>query len=313
MNKLFVFPGFGSQQVGMFSRLPEEVDVVRLMDAASAHSGLQLERIVSDGPESALVDIRASYPTIMLIDAVWGRYLEENEVTHQATLGYGIGEVAALVSSGVISMGAGVTLASLYAKAIIEATKNSDGASMTVLGLDRAAVEAVIADTSNVWVSADNSQNQVVISGVSSSLNVLETDLIDAGARRAVSLHLPGALNSPMMVAAQDEMRKILEKAEFRDASIPFLSCCDARPHTDSGDIKEVFLSGITAPLRFREAVLAARGEFEIDIAIECGAGSILSGYLVHTDLTAIPVTQYADENGVDSLKERINTIEARQ
>lgn len=312
MNKMFVFPGYGSQLVGMFRALPQEVSLVRLTDAAEARSGLDITKVVDEGPDSALADVRIAYPAIVINDSAWGKYLEISDVVPDVVCGYGIGDVAALSAAGVISMGAAVTLAHMLAQTYVHTSADSDGVMQTIVGIDSDTVKEVLKDTSHVWISAVNSPRQVVVSGVASAVDALGPAFENAGARRVMKVHVPGALHSPLMARAQEQIATYLEKADFRDAHVPYLSCVDGKAYTDGLEIKKKFIESITSPIEFQKAVTTALEEFDVKIALECGAGSLLCGHLAHADLSAIPVTQYSDENGIELLKNRIQSIESR-
>ena len=312
MNKLFVFPGYGSQLVGMFDALPHDVSIVRLTDAAEAHSGLEITKIVNNGPESALSDIRVAYPAIVINDAAWGKYISVSGIEPAAVCGYGVGDAAALAAAGVITMGAAVTLVDFLAKTYVHATADSDGVMKTIVGLDEQAVSEVIAESSHVWISAVNSPRQVVVSGVESAVLALEPAFESAGARRVMKINVPGALYSPLMAQAQEQLAAYLDKADFRDAEVDYISCVDGRVYRDGLEIKKKFIESITSPIQFQQAVATAIDDLSVKIALECGAGSLLCGHLAHTDISAIPVTQYSDEAGVELLKNRIESIEAR-
>ena len=312
MNKMFVFPGYGSQLVGMFNALPQEVNIVRLTDAAEARSGLDIVKVVEEGPDSALSDVRIAYPAIVINDAAWGKYLEVSGVEPTVVCGYGIGDVAALSAAGVISMGAAVTLANILARTYVHTSADSDGVMQTIVGIDAETVGEVLKGTSHVWISAVNSPRQVVVSGVASAVDALGPAFENAGARRVMKVNVPGALNSPLMAQAQEQIAAYLDNADFREATVPYLSCVDGQMYTDGAKIKEKFIESITSPIQFQKAVSTALNEFDVKIALECGAGSLLCGHLAHADLAAIPVTQYSDENGIELLKNRIQSIETR-
>lgn len=312
MNKMFVFPGFGSQVIDMWGSLPEEVSIVRLIDAAQARTGLDIEKIVEEGPASALGDLRVAYPAIVINDTAWGKYLQVSNIMPSVVCGYGIGDVAALSAAGVITMGAAVTLSHVIAQTYVKTSADSDGIMQTIVGIDEETVANVIRDASHVWISAVNSPRQVVVSGVSSALEALRVDFENAGARRVMNLKVPGALHSPLMAQAQEQIASYLDKAEFRDATCDYVSCVDGELYRDGAQIKQKFIESITAPIAFQKAINTALAEHEVKIALECGTGSLLCGHLAHADVTAIPVTQYSDEQGIELLKNRIASLEAR-
>lgn len=305
----FTFPGFGSQHLKMFSRLPSEVTAVRLTDMVGAFSGLDLMRVVEEGPDNALVDVRASFPALVIADGAWSLYLESQGLKPSVCWGYGVGEIAALVAAGTLTLGSAVTLALRYAQSLATVGASSDGVTATVLGLSEDEVHAVIENCDTLWISAINSRNQVMISGAQSSLTALEPELITRGARRVVKLALPGAFHCPMMLRVQDDLRPLVEKMEFRAPVHTFVSCVDGKSHEDPEEIKELFLRSITEPIRYKDATDEVAENCGVHIAVECGSGSLLSGYLVHSDLTSIPVTQYVENNGIGALEERIDTL----
>lgn len=312
MNKLFVFPGFGSQLVGMFDALPQDARYARLVDAAEARSGLDIGKIVSEGPESALNDVRVAYPAITILDEIWGSYLSEKDIVPAAVCGYGIGEIAALSVAGVISHGAAVTLAHVIAQTFVHTTADSDGVMAVVVGLTAEEVQNVLADSSHVWISAINSPRQVAISGVESAVLALEPALESAGARRVMRMRVPGALHSPLMAQAQEQIAAFLDRAEFNDATIPFISCVDGSMSEDGIEIKKMIIESITKPIDFQRAVSSAIDQLSCKVALECGAGSLLCGHLAQSPISAIPVSQYADRTGIEQLKGRLEAIESR-
>lgn len=310
MNKLFMFPGYGSQLEKMFDALPRDARFVHYLDAIEAATRLDIAEIVAQGSESDLSNIKVAYPAIVLNDLTWGNYLAMHDIGVRATCGYGIGEVAAMSMAGVISTGAALTLASFLATTYEQTAADSDGIMEIIVGLSEEEVASVIAESSHVWISAINSPRQIAISGVESAVSALEPAFESAGARRIMKVKVPGALHSPLMARAQEELAAYLDRAEFRDAHTDFISCVDGLPYRDGLEIKKKLIESITSPINFQKAVGYALSELNTKIALECGAGSLLCGHLASSEIAAIPVTQYSDPSGIEPLVARIESIE---
>lgn len=312
-NKVFLFPGYGSQRRTMISDIPSHDVLSCLFEGATAYTRADLYEILRDEDETRLNERAIAYPLLVLSSIAWSGLMEARDISASAVVGYGIGELAAIAHAGVISSGAALALATKMGKIVDEGIRDSDGARMMVIGLSSEEVSKVIEGQTTVWLGAENAANNTVLSGVKSSLDLLKPALLDAGAKK--TMDYPGglgALHSPMMEKVQKEVRELFSKAQRNDATIEIISCFDGVARKDGDEIISAFVDGIDSTIYFMKSLEAAV-ERGIKIAIECGSGSVLSGYAMRvSELTSIPVTQYADASSLDGLVERIKAIEAR-
>lgn len=307
-----VFPGYGSQHIGMLRDIPEDVNFHRLTEAASAYTQLDIERIAAEGPLEAINDYLVAYPLVSIVNSIWGTLLDMEEIEIDWTLGYDVGFFSALAQIGVISIGAAVSLSVKYARSIKKAINGSDGAQAVVMGIAPEKLAEFIEEYPNIWLAYDNSINNQVISGALSSLEVIKPQLLDAGARRVTILSGVGALHSPMMEKVAKEMSEVFEKLEFSEPTSALVSCREPRLIEDPAEMLEDFIKSITEPLAFRPALEYMEEEYDLRIVLEAGSGSMLTGHALRVpNITPIPVTQYADSSGLEALHRRLQTIEA--
>lgn len=297
-----VFPGQGSQAIGMLAGLPEHDSLDRLLDAAEALSGLPLRKIAEEGPADHLSDTRAAQPLLYLADWVWGATLLSSGVEPDVLAGHSLGELAALALADVFSVEAGLELVVERSKLMSATASAAPGGMSAVLGLPMAELAAVVETIDGLWVANDNSPGQVVISGSLASLGTAEQPLLEAGARRVVALAVAGPFHSPMMEPARSAFEDLLSRTEFRAASIPVAQNVDPSPTREPELIKQRLAAQITAPVRWTETIagLSAHGPLTV---IECGPGGVLKGLARRVD----NVTAFAVESdGLESIVEEV-------
>lgn len=273
----FVFPGQGSQRVGMLDVLPELDSLGRLIDAAEALSGLELRAISSRGDAEELADTRVAQPLLYLADWAWGVTLLESGIVPVAVAGHSLGELAALAVADVYSPEAGLELVVERSRLMAATAASTPGTMAAVLGLDRAQIASALAGIANVWIANDNAPGQVVVSGTHEGVGAATSALSDAGARRVVPLAVSGPFHSPLMQPAAVAFAELLAGADFREARIPVLQNTDPTPATDAETIRARLAAQITAPVRWTETLQALVADGPITV-IEAGPGSVLTG-----------------------------------
>ena len=273
----FVFPGQGSQRVGMLESLPEVAGLARLLDAAEALSGMNLRTRAADGPEDALADTLVVQPLLYLADCAWASALEEAGVIPAAVAGHSLGELAALACAGVYSVEAGLELVCHRARLMAEAVESTPGGMVAVLGLDRSGIADALGGLENVWVANDNSPTQVIVSGTLAGLEEATPVLQAAGATRVKVLKVSGPFHTPLMHSAQEAFAEILSRTAFADARIPVVQNTMPDGTTDAHMIRERLAAQITSPVRWTETMLTFN-QMGIDTIIEAGPGKVLSG-----------------------------------
>ena len=278
-----VFAGYGAQHQGMLRDLQGlsdlRIELARLLDAAEAMSGLQLSRIAEEGPDSLLAELRVAYPLLFIADYLWARYAREAGLRPLVLAGHDVGEYAALAHAGVVSPTAALSLVIRLSKLLQDCTQGSDGATLVVLGLSIEAIGALFAEdasASKVWVSCDNSADQVILGGVRSALEALIPGLREAGARQAILAPHTGALNTPLVKDAADNYRHILEATELRDAKIPIVTGATAQTVMKGSEFQDLLASQVARTIRWREVAQRIARMAPV-IVVESGPGSTLS------------------------------------
>lgn len=295
-----VFPGQGSQRLGMLDAIPPSEDLERLLDAAEALSGLPLSRLAAQGPPSDLADTRAAQPLLYLADWGWGHALMRRGVQPAVMAGHSLGEYAALALAGAFSVEAGLELVIERARAM--ASAGAAGGMTAVLGMERTTVAALVEGIDHVWVANDNSPSQVVLSGTHQGLEHAMQELSAAGARRLVPLKVGGAFHSPLMQTAADAFRLVLDRTQFADTRVPLVQNALPRPATEARMLRERLAEQMTSPVRWTETMLVLRAA-GVSRLIECGPGSVLKGLVRGMDgLSAASV----EEAGVEGVLEEV-------
>ncbi len=297
----FVFPGQGSQRVGMLEHLPDSDDLARLLDAAEALSDLDLRAIAMLGPESELSDTRSAQPLLFLADWCWARAIIDSGITPDVVAGHSLGELAALATAGVYSVEAGLELVVERSKLMAACAASTPGTMAAVLGMQSSAIASAVEAIDDVWVANDNAAGQVVISGSHDGVSAATEVLVAAGARKVVPLNVAGPFHSPLMEPARAAFEQIVRGADFRDATIPVLQNTDPSPAVDAEVIRERLVGQITSPVRWTETMAAlAAGGGPITV-VEAGPGSVLTGLARRVDgLTAVSV----EASGLEAVHE---------
>jgi len=296
----FVFPGQGSQRVGMLDSLPLVSHLSDALIKAERLSGLPLRVLASEGPDSALADTRAAQPLLYLADLAWAYALESAEIRPEIVAGHSLGELAALTFADVISLEDGIGLVTERGRIMAEVARAVPGTMAAVLGMDRDMVASLVDEIDGVWIANDNSTGQAVISGTHNGISRATEALSSAGARRVVPLDVAGPFHSPLMAPARDAFAALLDTTQFSPARMPVLQNTRPEPATDPEVIRARLADQITAPVRWRETMdaLVSGG---ITLAVEAGPGSVLTGIARRVEgLTGVSV----ETDGVGKVRE---------
>lgn len=276
---VFVFPGQGSQRVGMLTFAPENDTLDRLLDAAEGLSGLPLRELGEDESldPAVLLDTRVSQPLLYLVDWAWAVALMDTGIEPIALAGHSLGEFVALAVSGAISVEAGLELVIERSKLMARAAEDDPGSMAAVLGLSQSEVRAFTDRVDGVWVANDNSPTQTVISGRIEALAEVSNLLASETTARLIPLKVSGGFHSPLMGAAAQLFAESLSQAEFRPASIPVLSNAEPIATQDPEVLRQRLISQMTSPVRWTET-MAAISKLAPVVVIESGPGSVLRG-----------------------------------
>lgn len=290
MAVAFLFPGQGSQAVGMGRDLYEREPAARaLYDAADARLGFPLSRICFEGPEEALTDTAVQQPALFVTSlAAWEALRARGEADASFVAGHSLGEFSALAAAEALSFADGLALVRRRGELMKLAGERQPGGMAAVLGLDAAPIALLCARAAaetgrTVGVANDNCPGQVVITGDETALIRAMTLLTEAGARKVVRLPITIAAHSPLMASVADEFAAAVDAAPLATARIPVVANVTARPIAAPDEIRAELKAQLTSPVRWTDSIryLGAQG---VDSYVEVGPGDVLLGLVKRID-----------------------------
>ena len=276
MGIAWVFPGQGSQKVGMADAVLELPGARQRFAQASELLGRDLLAICSGSATGELADLhdtRNTQPALFVIESLLAESLQAQGRTAQVVAGHSLGELVALHVAGVFDVATGLEL--MHTRSTLMAAAGG-GAMTAVMGFDRGELEALVAANDGVVIANDNSSAQVVLSGSPEAVAAVSAQLT---CKRAIPLAVSGAFHSPFMAAAAEAFAAALEAVPFADAAIPVLSNTDPTPETNGAALKARLIHQMTTGVRWRET-MDTFGALGITTAVEIGPGAVLSGLI---------------------------------
>ena len=288
-NFAFVFPGQGSQSVGMLDAWGDHPEVVRTLAEASAALGEDIGALIKNGPKEQL-DLTTNTQPVMLTAGVanYRAWIAETGLVPSAAAGHSLGEYTALVAAGALSLSDALPLVRFRAQAMQEAVPVGTGAMSAILGLDAAVVREVcqqVAAASGEVVEAVNFNDpkQTVIAGSKAGVEKANEALKAAGAKRALPLPVSAPFHSSLMKPAADRLREKLAAVAFQPAAFPVINNIDVAVTDDVEALRDALFRQAFGPVRWVEVVqaLKARG---LNTVIECGPGKVLAGMAKRID-----------------------------
>lgn len=283
MSRLaFVFPGQGSQAVGMLADVGATWPVVQETFAeASEALGYDLWALVQNGPESELNSTEKTQPALLTAGvALWRAWQQQGGKTPDFLAGHSLGEYTALVAAGCISLADGVRLVALRGQLMQQAVPAGEGAMAAILGLDDAAVQQCCAEASAVGVVSAvnyNAPGQVVIAGSSAAVARAIELLKAAGAKRALPLPVSVPSHCALMQPAAEKLREALAAVSFSAPVIPVVQNVGGRIEADVDAMRSALVSQLYSPVLWTTSVEALAG-LGVSRILECGPGKVLCG-----------------------------------
>ena len=295
MNKnfAFVFPGQGSQSVGMLDAWGDHPAVAETLKEASDALSEDVAALIQQGPKEALGLTTNTQPVMLVAGvAAWRVWLAEGGAEPAAVAGHSLGEYSALVASGVLTLAQAAPLVRFRAAAMQEAVPVGTGAMAAILGMGAAAVIAGCAEAQATFGTGSaevveavnfNDPAQTVIAGSKAAVEKACEMLKAAGAKRALSLPVSAPFHSSLMKPAAEKLQAKLADTAFAAPRIPVINNIDVVVNTDAALIKDALVRQAFGPVRWVECVAAIKARGLLTV-VECGPGKVLAGMVKRID-----------------------------
>ncbi len=285
----FVFPGQGSQSVGMLDAWGDHPAVRQTLEEASQALGEDIAALIAGGPKEQL-DLTTNTQPVMLTAAIacWRAWLAEGGAQPVAVAGHSLGEYSALVAAGVLSLADALPLVRLRARAMQQAVPVGAGAMAAILGLDSAAVaegcaQAAAASGEAVSAANFNDPKQTVISGTKAGVDKACEVLKAMGAKRTLPLAVSAPFHCALMKPAAEALRERLAAVTLAAPRFPVVNNIDVAAPADAAAIRDALYRQAFGPVRWVEVVQALRARGATHI-VECGPGKVLAGMVKRID-----------------------------
>jgi [acyl-carrier-protein] S-malonyltransferase len=310
-NIAFVFPGQGSQFVGMGKALSQEYPLANdIFQQADEIVKYPLSRLAWDGPEDQLNDTLNTQPALFTHSIAVLRVLQSlySDIKPGFVAGHSMGEISALVASGALSFPDGLKLVKIRGELMKNAGDINPGGMAAVLGVDLNMIDQLCIEASSgldiVQVANDNCPGQVVISGSNFALDRVQILLEKAGARRIIRLAVSIAAHSPFMSSAQDDFNKAVASTPLNQPLIPIVGNVTAQPLVNITDIRDDLQNQLTHRVRWTESIKYLVGR-NISLFVEVGSGSVLSGLIKRIDrnVSAISIESPVDFQNLQNMQ----------
>ena len=278
MHKAFLFPGQGSQYVGMGEDFYTNSDFAReTYDKASNLLGFDLKEISFNGPEETLKETQYTQPAIFVHSIIVDKFLKEKDKIPDAVAGHSLGEFTALVSADVLSFENALNIVKIRSSEMAEAGKIFPGTMAAILGADDDQLK-IICNQDGIVVPANlNAPGQVVISGEIKAIGNAILTAKEIGIRRALALNVSGAFHSPLMAPAREPLKELMNSIKFNNAKIPVFQNVSAAPVSIASEIRDNILNQLENPVLWCDTILNLKKSGVTEF-FEVGPGKVLKG-----------------------------------
>ena len=309
MKKItFLFPGQGSQKIGMGKDFYETSALAKeLLEEASERLKIDMRTLLFE-PNEKINQTEFTQPAILTVSTIAQRlFTQASDIVPNFALGHSLGEFSALVSVGALAFGDGVELVHNRGKFMQEAARGIDGGMMVVMGLSDAEVERICEEARDkgkkVWPANYNSDGQIVVAGIKADLEAMEEVFKAAGAKRALLLNMSVASHCPLMESARVPLREFLLEFITEEFAAPVVSNVTANPYDTKEAAVELLDLQLVKPVLYKQSIKNI--EKETDLFIEFGEGGVLKG--LNRRITKVPTLNVKD---MKSLEEALQEID---
>lgn len=307
MSICFVFPGQGSQYVGMVKDLHDDYDEVkRLYHEASEKIGYDIATLTFNGPKVELNRTHKTQPCLLVASIAVFTVLAKKGVIPSAVAGHSLGEYAALVAAGAISFLDAVAITEVRGKIMQEAVPEGQGLMAAILGLERKSIDDLCKSikTGYVAVANYNCPGQIVVSGERIAVEEAMKKAEDLGAKRVVSLNVSIPSHCSLMEKAGERFEEVLNGYSINNAQIPFVNNNKARFVSEADEIRKSLVKQLSEPVLWEDCIKTIASS-KIDTFIEAGPGKVLSGLIKRIDRSV----RTLNVESIETLNETLSAI----
>jgi [acyl-carrier-protein] S-malonyltransferase len=299
-----IFPGQGSQSIGMGKSFYENSEVAREMfDKAGERIGVDFKALLFEENEQ-INQTAYTQPAILLVSLIAYRLFQDAcNVAPTLLLGHSLGEFSAVSAAGALDYLDAVELVHKRGTLMQDACEGIDAGMMAIVGLDDASVETICADAQaagkKVWPANYNQDGQLVVAGLKADLSSLETTFKEAGAKRALLLNMSVSSHCPLLESAQPDLTSAMESMLSDSFAAPIISNVSAAPYSSKADAVALLGDQLVKPVRYKQSIEAIGGD--VDMAIEFGNGKVLAGLnrRINKDMPTLNVSDMDSLNKV--------------
>ena len=303
----FIFPGQGSQTIGMGKDFFENSDIAKeMISKASQRLDIDFEKLLFEENEN-LGKTEFTQPAILLVSSIANAIFKEKcNIVPEFVLGHSLGEFSALVASGAIDYLDAIELVHRRGLFMTEACSGGGAGMMALVGIDDASVEKICEEQRDagkqVWPANYNMDGQLVLAGIKADLESLVGVFKEAGAKRAIVLDMSVASHCELLTSAVENLKPYLEEY-LKDEFMPIISNVSTEAYTTKDEAIELLSAQLTSPVKYKQSISAH--ESKVDLFIEFGNGIVLKG--LNRKITKVPTLNVSDMNSLESVIGELN------